>query len=338
MIDLLVGNGGLSDEVIRIRGKDLPIKRGFIEQADLSFYPENPRVYSLVMQEGGEPSQSEIFEKLERMEHVQQLVKSIRLNEGLIEPIIVRNGDAVVLEGNSRLAAYRILSRSDPIEWARIECKVLPADVSESAVFSLLGEYHIIGKKDWAPFEQAGYLYRRHNWHDISLDDLEREVGLTKREISHLISVYAYMVEVQERDISKWSYYDAFHRSRKLKAAAQKYEGLEGKIVRMIKHDEFPRAADLRDTLPRVVEAGNKIVQKLISNEISFSEAVERAAERGDDEGMVKKIKKFREWICDVEVGDSLAGLNQGAKADCKYELSRIRRRIKAILDSSLRA
>ena len=78
---------------------------------------------------------------------------------GLLEPIIVRRN--VVLEGNSRLAAYRMLAEKDPIKWADIRCNVLPDDTSDDVVFSLLGTLHIIGKTPWSPFEQAGYLYRR---------------------------------------------------------------------------------------------------------------------------------------------------------------------------------
>ena len=338
MIDLLGGDTKFQDEVIRLRGNDIPVKRGFVDQMDLQFYPENPRVYSIVMREGDDPSQQEILNQLGKMDHVQQLVKSIKLNKGLIEPIIVRNGDGVVLEGNSRLAAYRILASDEPLDWARIDCKVLEVDVSESVIFSLLGEFHIVGKKDWAPFEQAGYLFRRKNKHGVSLPDLEKEVGgLSRREIGHLIRVYEYMIDSHESDISKWSYYDAFLRSRKLKIATVKYEGLEAKIVRMIRNDEFKRAADLRDKMPVVIELGNKIVRKLISNEVSFDYALERAESRADSSGTVKTARKFREWICDVEIGDDIAGLSSEAKSECKYELKRVKRRITALMDSALR-
>lgn len=331
MTETLVGKKGFQNEVIRVRGEDIKVKRGFVNHNDLSFYPENPRIYSLVAQDVENPSQTEIFSQLEKMDHVQQLVKSIKLNGGLIEPIIVRDGEGYVLEGNSRLAAYRILSKTEPIEWAEIECKILPTNVSDSAIFSLLGEYHIIGKKDWAPFEQAGYLYRRKFKHGLELDDLEREVGLKKREIGHLISVYQYMIDVHEPDINKWSYYDSFIRSRKLKTAIEKFDGLEGKIVRMIKNNEFPRAADLRDKMPVIAEAGGKIVQKLITNQIDFGEALERASERTDSGGAVKRLRNFREWVCDVDVADGIASMPKEARSDCKYELNRIQRRIKAL-------
>lgn len=337
MADIFVESAVLRDDMIKIRGEEIPVIRGMVRQSDLNFYPENPRLYSLLMRESGSPSQQEIFSQLEKMDHVQKLVKSIALNGGLIEPIIVRDGDAVVLEGNSRLAAYRSLYKEDPFEWAEIDCKVLPADVSESSVFSLLGEFHIVGKKDWAPFEQAGYLYRRQKKHDLSLDELEKEVGLSKIEIGHLIRVYEYMIDVHESDLSKWSYYDAFLRSRKLKSAVEKHAGLEGKIVRMIKNDEFARAMDLRDKMPVVTNSGSKLVKKLIEGNISFEDAVERAVSMGGRSNAIRTLKKFREWISDVDIGDEIKALDTEAKSDCKYELNRIRRRSKALMDSYLK-
>ena len=49
------------------------------------------------------------------MDHVKQLVQSIRANGGLTDPLIVQDGEFVVFEGNSRLAAYRLLARLDPL-------------------------------------------------------------------------------------------------------------------------------------------------------------------------------------------------------------------------------
>ena len=156
-------------EKIRLRGKDIAATVGEIKHQDLRFYPENPRIYSIVHIDGAVADQKEIYEKLRRMEHVKQLVQSIKSNDGLHDPIIVKG--RTVLEGNSRLAAYRMLSENDPVKWGFIKAKVLPDDTSESMVFALLGEYHLIGKKDWAPYEQAGYLYRRNQLVIDNLDD-----------------------------------------------------------------------------------------------------------------------------------------------------------------------
>ena len=110
---------------------------------------------------GASPGEEEIQQQLLNMEHVKELIQDIRRNGGLLDPIIVREGTLEVLEGNSRLAAYRALAKDDPVKWAFIKCTVLPPDIEESLVFGLLGQYHIKGRKDWAPFEQAGFLYRQ---------------------------------------------------------------------------------------------------------------------------------------------------------------------------------
>ena len=82
-----------------------------LPQFELQFFPENPRIYSLIKPDEAEPSQEEIQERLLKMDHVKKLVQSIRANGGLTDPLIVRDGDYVVLEGNSRLAAYRKLAK-----------------------------------------------------------------------------------------------------------------------------------------------------------------------------------------------------------------------------------
>ena len=90
----------------------------------------------------------------------ENLVPSIKANGGLIEPLLVKG--QLVLEGNSRLAAYRILAEGRDTKWQKVRVRRLPDSITEAEVFALLGEFHIVGKRDWAPFEQAGYLYREH--------------------------------------------------------------------------------------------------------------------------------------------------------------------------------
>ena len=96
-----------------------PRSGGGYETSRVAVLPDNPRVYSIVRAAEQEPTQAEIERRLSLMDHVKQLVQSIRANGGLTDPLIVRDGNHVVLEGNSRLAAYRLLARNDPIGGAR---------------------------------------------------------------------------------------------------------------------------------------------------------------------------------------------------------------------------
>ena len=213
------------DDSLTLGGQEIRVRAGRLPQADLRFYADNPRIYSLICAEDDEPSQTEIQERLSRMDHVKKLVQSIEANGGVTDPLIVRDGDLTVLEGNSRLAAYRLLSAKDPIRWGEVKVRLLPEDIEEDLVFALLGEYHIIGRKDWAPYEQAGYLYRRAVNHDVSASQMANEMGLSTQQVNHLIDVYKFMVERNDSDVEHWSYYDEYLRSRPVKKVREQGGG-----------------------------------------------------------------------------------------------------------------
>src|SRR4029077_19362802 len=69
-----------------IRGQTIPTRTGFLPVFDLRFFPDNPRVYSLVHGDDHEPSQEAIERKLLEMDHVKHLIQDIKNHGGLIEP------------------------------------------------------------------------------------------------------------------------------------------------------------------------------------------------------------------------------------------------------------
>ena len=130
----------ISDTIL-IRGEDVEVKRGKIDHKKLKFYAENPRLYSLVRPDEGEPDQEVIEDRLVKMDHVKELIQSIKENGGLMEPIFVHGQTFEVLEGNSRLAAYRRLSETDPFKWAEMKCVLLPPNFEKERIFAFLA-YH----------------------------------------------------------------------------------------------------------------------------------------------------------------------------------------------------
>lgn len=162
-----------------------------LHQSELRFYPENPRVYSTLNVSEATPTQEDIEEKMISMDHVKQLRLSIEQNGGLIDSLIVieQKVGFVVLEGNSRLAAYRILAKKDPVKWNMVRCLMLPNDIPERDIFTLLGQYHLVGRKDWSKFEQAAYLYRQKESSRLEDDTLAKMVGLTPGTVSSYINV-----------------------------------------------------------------------------------------------------------------------------------------------------
>jgi hypothetical protein len=320
------------NDVLVLQNKKITVQLEELPQTDLKFYLENPRLYTLVRRDGQDPTQEEIEEELGKMDHVKQLVQSIRANGGLIDAVIVQGGTNVVLEGNSRLAAYRILAKQDPVKWGTIKVKVLPDTISESEIFSLLGEYHIIGKKDWAPFEQAGYLFRRHKTHNVSIEALAREINIGKKLIAHLIGVYQFMVDNDERDVSRWSYYDEYLKSTKIKRARKEYPKLDELIVKKIRSEEIERAVDVRDGLKTIVEAGGNVLERFASGKRTFSASVQSALSKGAGDQGVQKVKRFKEWLAAASTQKEIIELEGGSRNECKYDLERIHKLLERLL------
>ncbi|BDU70857.1 hypothetical protein [Mesoterricola silvestris] len=319
------------EDTITIRKKEIKVKTGYMPQLDLRFFPENPRIYSMVWAEDGEvPTQEEIFNALSKSEHVREtLVPSIKANGGLIEPVLVRKN--VVLEGNSRLAAFRLLYQVDPKAWVNIRVKILPDGITDSEVFSLLGEFHIVGKKDWAPFEQAGYLYRRFKLHGVPEDQLHQEVGIGKAKIQHLIRVYQYMLDKGDKNPDRWSYYDELLKGRKFDKARALYPGFDERITGMIQDGSISRAVDVRDNLSMVVKVGGNTLKKFMNGGLTFDGAVEDARLRGAGSYYVTKFSDFRKWLADDHLDAEISSVSEKEKGVLEYELSRIEKRIKQI-------
>ncbi|RWJ82423.1 MAG: hypothetical protein EOR35_06005 [Mesorhizobium sp.] len=317
-------------ETLLIRGVEVPVTTKSIEQSHLRFFVENPRVYSILRANGAEPSQAEIERKLLEMDHVKALIQDIKRDGGLTDPVVVRAGSLEVLEGNSRLAAYRALGRLDPIKWARMKCRVLPEEIDESLIFALLGQYHIKGKKDWAPFEQAGFLYRRSKAHDIESDQLALEIGLSKRKVEHLIATYQFMLDHGEADTARWSYYDEYLKSSTIKKARLKVSGFDGLVVAKIKSGEIARAVDVRDRLPVICDAP-KALQKFASGSYDFEDAHEHAVEAGADSAPYRRLAKFRQWLAKPEVEAALVRAQGETRKKIVFEFDKLATRVEAI-------
>jgi hypothetical protein len=317
-------------ETLLIRGVEIPVETTTLPQASLRFFVENPRVYSILRIDGEEPSQADIESKLLEMDHVKALIQDIKRDGGLTDPVVVRSGKLEVIEGNSRLAAYRALAKVDPIKWGRMKVRLLPEDLDETLIFALLGQYHIKGKKDWAPFEQAGFLYRRSRTHDIDSAQLAQEIGLSKRKVEHLIAVYQFMLDHGEADTARWSYYDEYLKSSIIRKARLGQPGFDKLVVEKIKGGEIARAVDVRDRLP-VICSAPKTLQKFSSRAYTFEDAHEHAVEAGADSTPYKKLAKFRQWLAKPEVEAALGHAQGETRKKIQFELDKLGSRVDAV-------
>lgn len=138
----------------------------------LHFDPENPRL-PLKLRGSAE---SEVFAFLLRECSLVELMLSIG-SQGFFngEPLLVvpkgESGEFIVVEGNRRLAALKLLSRTDPppvfikqVTAARDAAKVKPEEVpvlrfnKRDDILVYLGYRHITGVNEWGALEKARYL------------------------------------------------------------------------------------------------------------------------------------------------------------------------------------
>ena len=322
------------NDTLTLCGEEVQVRSGSLPIHDLRFYPENPRIYSLVQRPDVEPSQDEIFSRLRGLDHVKQLIQSIRANGGLTDPMLVRDGDYVVLEGNSRLAAYRELARNDAIAWGKAKVRLLPSNISEKLVFALLGEYHIIGRKDWAPYEQAGYLYRRNVTHEVSASTMAEEMGLSKRRVNHLINTYRFMVEHGETSIARWSYYDEYLKSNIVARSRRENPELDDIVVKKIKSREIPTAVDVRNKLVKLLDiakVGPEPTKILMSGDRTFDRAFESAHDRGVDNMWLRRFRRFRDELQVQVFLDDLDRMSPEQRDKCLYQVKKIQQSIAQI-------
>ena len=314
-----------NDETLLIRGVEIPVLTTTLRQDTLRFFVDNPRVYSVLRKDGtAEPSQEEIQAKLLDMDHVKELVQDIKRDGGLTDPIIVRDGTLEVLEGNSRLAAYRHLVNLDPIKWGMIKVRLLPKDMDEKLILALLGQYHLKGKTAWPPFEKAGFLYRQHKNHDIPVDQLALEVGETRQKVAHMVRVYEFMIDNDQDEKARWSYYDEYLKSRFIKKVRDEDEKFDRLIVEKINSGEIARAIDVRDKLPVICKAPRKRLKSFTTGGINFEEAYDCAVEAGADSTPYAKLAKFRKWLAMQETEQALSRTGGETRNKIEFELKKL--------------
>ena len=121
------------------------------------------------------------------------LKESIRVNRGIIHPIIVNHTLAnkyIVIEGNTRLQIYReFYSRTNDVIWETIRC-IVYENLSKSEIDSIRLQSHMVGPRDWDAYSKAKYLNQLYNIDGLPINTIIDFCGGKKNEILKLIDAY----------------------------------------------------------------------------------------------------------------------------------------------------
>ena len=327
-------------KLFKIRKNEVPYVEIEVPVGQLAFYPENPRIYSQFAASGNR-TQDNIQAKLEAMDHVRELRSQIDRDGQVNEPLFcipVSTASELhgqykyqVLEGNSRLAALR-MNKKGSLPPSRVACYVLDFSAytekdTESLIFSLLGQFHIIGKTDWRSYENGAYIYRRFKNHGVQIEDIAKEIALTPSKVRQMVNAFQMMIDAEDDNTSRWSYYEAYASSTKLKNQRENIPKLHDRVVTLIKADKFPRALDMRDKLPDIMR--NKRARQVFFDESEpepFKEALAVADISGDTDAALKRLQRFRSDLATSQTKTQITKLlrSDSSRGRTEYELNQI--------------
>ena len=173
--------------------------------------PDNPR---LADKSFSVENQDEILRWLWRNKSVNELVDSILANtfwkhEELF--VTEEEGRLVVVEGNRRLAAVKVISdpdlrerlgiqlASDPSEQVLDSIRTLPViHATREELWGFVGFKHVNGPQAWDSIAKAEYVFRVRRDFGLSLADIASGIGDRHETVSRLYRGYVVLRQAQE--------------------------------------------------------------------------------------------------------------------------------------------
>lgn len=129
------------------------------------------------------------------------LKESIRVNKGIIQPILVNktaDDRYIVIEGNTRVQIYReFLKRDSQGPWNKI-IAIVYDNLPVSKIHAIRLQCHLVGARDWDPYSKAKYLHQLSNIDHLPINEIVSYCGGKGSEINKLINAYCDMKEYYE--------------------------------------------------------------------------------------------------------------------------------------------
>lgn len=209
------------------------------------------------------------------------LKESIRVNQGIINPIIVNHTSEdkyVVIEGNTRLQIYRDFASIDPDgPWNTIRA-IVYEKLDQEQIHSIRLQSHLVGPRDWDPYSKAKYLFFLCYEEKLPINTIISYCGGKKSEILKLIESYRTMQEyyvkkagemgfdVDIREFSKFAEYQ----NKQIKDALLINHYTPGDFAEWVINGNIDKAQNVRQ-IPQVLkepEAKKEFLKTNLTNAI----------------------------------------------------------------------
>lgn len=314
-----------------IGGRRVPYRDDVIDTVELQFWEANPRVYAAVRGVPGWDKadsiqrQQLIGECMESQESTRNVLEGLRLHEGQQEPLIVDLRGNVVIEGNSRLAALRILAREDPGKWGAAICRCYN-DVTEEERFALLAEMHVIGKTGWSPYAKAATYWRQHHKLKWDLPKIARVNRTNVAKVKTELATVDLMAKENELNERKYSWYNVLTSARSINGVFESNPKFRTRVLAVVR-DASPESTDavarasntFREGLKTLVKK-DRPLRKFCSGRRTLQEAVEEA----HMSSLSAKLRKARDLLSNIDQAD-FADLSRAEVNDAYTSFKRLR-------------
>jgi hypothetical protein len=250
---------------------------------DLHFYPDNPRISSVIIDCKREDLTDEsIYKKMEEKQKdaCNSLYQDVKRDGQINEPLIIYQNQA--LEGNTRLWVSKTLYKdTNNAKWKLVPCRVVEGELDHTEINYILCSYHIKKKKDWIPFEKACYFYRMNAEEGSSIKDIAELTGEGQKIINDFIKTFKAM-KIRRADRDQWSYYYETLKEAEVTRAMKEGVPVLNVLERGIKKGEISDAQDVRK-FKRILK--DKVAtKKLVSGEVDIHRAERIAVTRNPEQ------------------------------------------------------
>lgn len=303
----------MQKESITVLGREIYYEIKDVDIYSLEYYKENPRINYIISKYPPEKVTQELIEQeLLKLDSVKERIKDLEDNKGLIDEVYVVGNK--VVEGNTRLCAYRRLNKKYPDDprWKFIKARILEDNVREDELFYILSTFHIKGKTEWDAYEKAAYIHKMIRVLNKKPEEVAKQLGRRKRSVEAMLMAYETMskkylsnfegdktINGARDELKKYSYFEAFFLQKELVKKAEETPDFLDQFVEWVKEDRFKNAQNVRE-LPKIL-SHKKAMKAFYEGdpETAFDEAkhilYEHKPEKVDK--FYKKVREFRELI-----------------------------------------
>lgn len=304
-----------------VNGREIKYKIDDIPIDDLCYYEENPRINYIVSKyPKTKVTQAFIEKELIKLDSTKDRIRDIEDNQGLIDEVYVIGNE--VVEGNTRLCAYRRLSKKYPDDekWKKIKARVLIDEVNDEELFYILGTFHLKGKTPWDAYEKAAYVHKMIKVLKKSPQEIASQVGKQKKSIEAMLRAYETMSDkylIDDNDdsnmfssardeLKKYSYFEAFFLQNDLVKRADETPEFLNDFVEMVREDRFLKAQNVR-LFPKIL-SNKKACRAFyeLDPDDAFDEALYVLHRDRPDkvDRFYKKVRDFRNLINDSAISN----------------------------------